>query len=76
MQPVETWILQNPMWVDGPLRIWLLGLILLMLVLAIRHGRREAREIISRHAGWVIGTLIPVVAWGLYGYTVRSGAGL
>lgn len=47
-----------------------------MVVLGIRHGRREAREIISRHAGWVFGTLIPVVAWGLYGYTVRSGAGL
>ena len=76
MQQIDAWILQNPLWVDGPLRIWLAGLLLLMVALAIRHGRREAREIISRHPGWLLGSLIPVVAWALHGYAVRSGAGL
>lgn len=76
MEQVNAWVLQNPLWVDGPLRIWLAGLLLLMLALAIRHGRREARDIILRHPVWLAGSLIPVVAWTIYGYTVRSGTGL
>ena len=76
MQQIDAWILRNPIWVDGPLRIWLAGLMLLMVALAIRRGPRDAREIISRHPGWLLGSLIPVAVWTLYGYTVRSGAGL
>lgn len=76
MQPVETWILQNPAWVEGPISIWMAGVILIMLAIAIRRGPREAREIISRHPGLFFGTLIPAVAWALYGYAVTGGGGL
>ena len=76
MLPVDTWIAQNPVWIDGPFRIWLAGVLLVMLVLAIRHGRSEAREIMSRHPGWFIGTMLPVVAWMAYGAVVTGGAAL
>lgn len=76
LQPIESWVLQNPVWVDGPIRVWLALWIMAFFGLSLRYGSGEARDMLSRRWGLFIGSGIPVVAWAFYAYTVTHGTGL
>ncbi|MEY2759367.1 MAG: hypothetical protein RIR33_3145 [Pseudomonadota bacterium] len=70
--PFERFIFINPDWTTLPIRIWLACVFLTLLVLAFRGGRSGAVEAARRYRWFFLATLIPAVAWGLYGYAVLN----
>ena len=76
MEPVETWILQNPIWVDAPIRIWIVVWMLVIVVHRLRRGSFHGRKLASRYGVLLITTGIAVFAWLIYGKSVLGWPGL
>lgn len=72
MEQVDAWILQNPLWVDGPLRIWLAFWMLVLVVHWMRYGMSHGRRMASRYSGLLIATGVIVMAWSLYANSVMG----
>lgn len=66
MEQVNAWILQNPLWVDGPLRVWLAFWMLVLVVHWMRYGRSHGSRRASRYSGLLVATGAVVTAWLFY----------
>ena len=69
LQPIESWILDNPVWAEGPVHIWLALWLLAFVGFRMRYGG-DGAERLSRYWGLFVGSGILVFAWAFYAYSL------